>query len=327
MKMKIRTFPMVLIVGAAVVLVHSCFRQKSDKKDELPKIDRAQLCRDGGAAVNESTNECICTTGMIWNGVRCEAVPVPPESELASGDTPVEKIPSKPVVIEKIPQSPAPTEKNGKTAAPDWLPELKRACRIGNGSFLKSNQYCHCPNGKVLMGRRCFPMNGRMLDDVCLRAVKKGTWTNGVCKCPAGQTFSPGLGGCVDAPVTDKTILRRICSNSMNDGRWNEKSSTCTCPVGKVLIDETCVSKSKLTSATVCTSQSNAGTWDPARKVCNCPNSKIWVNQSCLESGDVEAESACLSELNRGKWNKKKGQCECPGRKSWIAAKKMCLPR
>lgn len=326
MKFSLRTIVTVMITFAAVAIAQSCFRQNSEKKDALPKIDRAQLCRDGGAAVNEVTNECSCATGLVWNGVRCDVVhssaPVTP------AETPVAKVPAPapaPVIVETKPQ-PIPAS-GGSSPVPDWLPELIRACRIGNGSWLKNHQYCHCPDGKVLMGRRCRPMSGRMMNDVCQRAVKKGEWMNGVCVCPAGQSFSPGLGGCVDAPVSDKTILRRICGSSMNQGRWNEKTSSCTCPAGKMLVDETCVSKSKLTSATVCTSPVNGGEWEPSTKSCSCPDGKIWINQACLGVGLVDAETACLSELNRGTWIKKKGQCGCPGQQRWIASKKICIPR
>jgi hypothetical protein len=336
MNLKMKSLVLVVTLSATVALAHSCFKQKLDTKDELPKIDRAQLCQDGGASIDAATNECICSGGTTWNGVRCDVVAKDDASNLTEPegiDTPVAEI-EQPKAVEVVsttipspePVKPAEAEPvKAEESSPDFLALVHRACRIGNGVWLKKFEYCHCPDGKVLMGRRCRPMNGRMIDDVCLRAVNKGTWKDGICTCAEGEVFSAGRGGCVKSAMTDKTILRRICENSMNNGRWNDVVGECSCPVGKMMIGETCENKSKMTSAEVCESPGISGKWDATEKTCDCPEKKIWANQTCFSPAEIDAESACIASTNRGKWVKSKGLCACPKGERWIPSKKICI--
>jgi len=336
MNVKLKSIGLVFVVVVTVALAHSCFKQKLDPNTDLPKIDRAQLCLDGGAAIDTSTNECICRGGTIWNGVRCDVV----AQEAAPFEPTV--APPQPVVNEEptVAETEAasvlegtsiePTEpelKEARSSHSEFLALVQRACRIGNGTWLKNHDYCHCPNGQVLMGRRCRPMNGRMMNDVCLRAVNKGTWNDGICGCSEGEVFSPARGGCMKTPLTDKTLLRYVCENSMNQGYWDEVLGYCTCPKGKLMIGETCESKSRMSSASVCESSVYGGKWNSKDKRCECPNSKIWANQSCLGVGEVDAETACISQTNRGTWIKERGRCACPNKERWIASKKICIPR
>jgi hypothetical protein len=340
MNIKIKTVVLILTLTATSAIVHSCFKQKLDTNDALPKIDRGQLCQDGGATIDQSTNECICTGGTTWNGVRCD---VPSKEDSAGNvEATVPESPPPPPVLPEIEKADSlgDTEKDVSEAissevdvpkveesSAEFLSLVRRACRIGNGTWLKKFEYCHCPDGKVLMGRRCRPMNGRMIDDVCLRAVNKGTWNGGICECGEGEVFSPGRGGCMKTPITDKTLLRRICVNSMNLGRWNDTIGECSCPSGKIMVGETCENKSKMTSSEVCESAANSGKWDVISKRCDCPNQKIWANQSCLGVGEVDAETACISATNRGTWIKAKGRCACPKGERWIPSKKLCIAR
>ena len=336
MNLKMKSLVLVLTVAATVALAHSCFKQKLDTNDDLPKIDRAQLCQDGGASIDTTSNECICSGGTTWNGVRCDVAETSEASHLAEPatvDTPApadaepEHSKSPEVAPTPLPEAAKsldvePTKVEESSA--EFLGLVRRACRIGNGTWLKKFEYCHCPDGKVLMGRRCRPMEGRMIDDVCLRAVKKGTWKDGVCACAEGEVFSAGRGGCVKTQLTDKTVLRRICENSMNRGRWNDAAAECSCPAGKMMIGETCENKSKMTSPEVCESPANRGKWNPAGKSCDCPDQKIWANQTCLALDQIDAESACISATNKGTWAKNKSLCTCPKGKHWLPSKKIC---
>ena len=325
MNLKMKSLVLVLSLVATVALAHSCFKQKLDTNDDLPKIDRAQLCQDGVASVDVTTNECICSGGTTWNGVRCDVNVADEARKLVEPSVTETPTP----IPEPIPGVPAKTVEETipkiEASSADFLALVHRACRIGNGTWLKKFEYCHCPDGKVLMGRRCRPMNGRMMDDVCLRAVNKGTWINGVCECAEGEVFSSGRGGCVKTLLTDKIILRRICENSMNNGRWNETAGECSCPAGKMMIGETCENKSKMSSSDICESPAIAGKWNSARKSCDCREQKIWANQSCLSVAQIDAESACISGTNKGKWVKAKSLCVCPKGERWVLSKKMCM--
>lgn len=301
------------VVVATILLTHSCFRPEAGSKSGVPKIDRAQLCRDGGATVNEISNECECSAGLAWNGVRCEvdgSVIVNQAQTVSSGsiettETTASTADSNPAQQpvdeaavevtaeimrrmkpspEKGASEPAEFTKAGPAAGErSWIPQLIRACRIAGGAWLERHQYCHCPDGKVLMGRRCRLTYGRMTDDVCLRAVNKGVWRGGICECPNGKVFSPGRGGCVEKFTGDSVIMRRICENTVNQGKWIQRLERCRCPDGHIMVGETCVLKTHLRSADVCESSENGGTWNAASKLCNCPAGKSWINQSCSE--------------------------------------------
>jgi hypothetical protein len=314
MRSKSRFVIAAAVVVTTIMLTHSCFRQEGGKGG-VPKIDRAQLCRDGGATVNEATNECECSTGLIWNGVRCDvdrsvlesrkqnpSSGGPAETDAATGPAQDEPVPQQAdeaavevtaEIMRRMKPAPAKPESEPATApatAPEdvagdssWIPQLIRACRIAGGDWLQRHKYCHCPDGKVLMGRRCRLTYGRMTDDVCLRAVNKGVWKGGICECPRGKVFSPGRGGCVEKFTGDSVIMRRICENTVNQGKWIQRLERCRCPDGHILVGETCVLKTYLRSEDVCESFENGGTWNAATKRCACPAGKSWINQSCSE--------------------------------------------
>lgn len=331
-------------VVITILMTHSCFRQNLTGPGGVPKIDRAQLCSDGGANVNEQTNECECPAGLVWNGVRCdigvsalvmaEEIPAPVVEPVVTTPPSAEQSANVPEVKAElaVPESTAEVEKDTSVQDPvekveaslSWIPQLIRACRIAGGSYLAAQQYCHCPDGKVLMGRRCRLTDGRMTDDICLRAINKGRWQGGVCSCPEGKVFSPGRGGCVEPFTGDSTILRRICENTVNQGKWNERQHLCMCPAGKVLFGETCVPKTNLRSADICESRQNRGAWDSHARACRCPEGQIWFNQSCENLADVDSSAACHGDLNKGRWNKAKNTCDCPRGTSWNAARKSC---
>lgn len=310
MRSKSRYLLTVASVIATIVLTHSCFRQDGRRGGGVPKIDRAQLCLDGGATVDEKTNECVCAAGLVWTGVRCDVdrsilgqqessvrsvkdepqkVPDPPPSAApavkesqASAEEPSVEVTDK-IMRRTKPAKPQTQAEERSTASqePQWMSSLIRACRIAGGSWLARHKYCHCPDGKVLMGRRCRLTGGRMTDDVCLRAVNKGKWKGGICECPKGLVFSPGRGGCVEPFAGDDVIMRRICENTVNQGKWIQRHGRCRCPDDHILVDETCVRKTYLRSEDICESFENGGTWNSAAKRCSCPAGKTWINQSC----------------------------------------------
>jgi hypothetical protein len=263
----------------------------------------------------------VCPAGQTFTGVRCE--------KPAGGATLPEGLPPKDPEADAeataAPPPPPPVEDTGAVATtPDVATRLKTDCKRARGTWLEKDQYCHCPNDKVLVARRCRTLNGDVTDDACLRAPSKGKWKKGVCACEPGLVFSPARGGCVAKFTGDVAVMRRVCESSLNNGKWDAMNERCACPTGRVWVDELCQVQSRLRSKVVCESAANKGAWNADAKTCACPAGHTWLDQTCTKTAGVAPRTACQSEANRGRWDDGLGRCLCPGLTRWDAAAKAC---
>jgi hypothetical protein len=298
-------------------------------------VDKDKLCALGGAHYDAASNECACDGGRAWDGARCgppavgqpaAAEPVLPTEATAAQPASAPAAEESPAVPSAEPM-PEPTEPPAKLETPSagTRKALHAACRRANGHWVEKDGYCYCPRAEVLVGQHCYRLPGRVTDDACLRAVRKGRWNAGVCECAPGLVFSPARGGCVEPYAGhDVTVLRRICESSLNYGKWDQRNARCLCPEGRIIIGEVCMAQSSESSAAVCESPYNRGRWSPAAKACACPRGRLWIDQTCRPLDLIEPRTACQSELSRGTWNVSMGTCICPGLTHWWPAEKRC---
>ena len=286
--------------------------------------DAAGLCKQGGATLNAATNECLCPEAQTWNGTGCVAVVAPAAAAAA------EAVPAGAnAVAEKsiaaaptLPPMPAPAAAPAAKGATDE--RLVQVCAQAHARWLVDDAYCLCPDRKVLVGSTCRKLAGRMIDDVCLRAVHKGTWHDGGCDCPGETVFNVARGGCVAPVLADQSTLKASCESSLNNGRWEASNVRCLCPKGRVWVDELCQVQQLLASQDICEGAFNKGKWDLAKKRCLCPGGSVWLNQACQSPKSIPPKQICESEANGGRWNSGKRVCVCPRGTSWHGATLTC---
>jgi hypothetical protein len=327
-------------------------------------IDRSRLCKDGGADLDERTNACVCPDAAKWDGFKCVAAGGDQPSAASMTDAENANAPATErdleakaakeakALADKLSEGATPlpaadkdvadsdvAKDDGKSVTADAKTSggagaVAAACRRARGVWLEKEAYCHCPDGKVLVGSTCRTLPGVVTDDACTRAVHKGRWVKGHCLCGEGQVFSPSRGGCV-APLTGEsaTMGRRVCESSMNRGRWDARGVRCDCPEGRIWIGEACEVKGNLTSREICESDYQGGKWDPTRRRCACParrspdgsgGMQMWIDQACRPAATVSEPTACVAESNGGRWNAALKTCVCPGGDKWDAAARTC---
>ena len=216
--------------------------------------------------------------------------------------------------------------------------KFKKRCSTARGTFYEKDQYCICPNAKALVDHTCRSLQGKMIDDVCLRASSPGKWTQGTCECPPNKVFSPTRGGCVNpvnyaqkytgrSGLPSKTFLnlqKKSCENSINKGLWNHEKLDCQCGPGKVFYQELCIEMQKLSSKEICETFGQRGRWNRDQKTCQCPIGKLWVNQRCTPYSDISPEDGCHSNGSGGVWDAQAQSCLCPAGKVWAISGKSC---
>lgn len=292
---------------------------------ESAAVDRARLCTDGGATLDQASNECVCTEGQSWSGIRCEAPAVATTPVVEAAVPPSSQDPEPEDASSAVAADPAPDPAPAPLAADaDFASRLKNACKRAKGTWLENDLYCHCDSDKVLVARRCRTLTGNVTDDACLRAVNKGKWKQGVCSCEPGLVFSPSRGGCVAKFTGNTAVLRRVCESSLNNGKWDAMGDRCRCPEGRVWAGELCQVQQRLSSKTVCESGTNRGTWQNYIKQCACPTGFFWIDQACQRATTVSDQEACESESNRGRFDAALVRCLCPGLTHWRADTKSC---
>jgi len=281
-------------------------------------VDRVGLCTQDGTTLDAATNECLCPKSKVWNGTGCGAALVTAaQAELA----PMAKDGTNG-------SSHAPVPPAAEATAPDHEKpgneRLKALCIQAQARWLPDEGYCACPGRKVLVGPTCRKLAGRMIDDVCLRALNKGSWHNGGCDCPGETVFNAARGGCVLPVLPDQVTLKLSCESSLNDGHWESQNVRCLCPKGRVWVDELCQVQQQLASQDICEGAFNKGKWDLQRKRCNCPGGTLWFNQACQSPKALTLKQACTSEGNGGKWDDDGKGCTCPAQMKWNVQAKVC---
>lgn len=303
-------------------------------KDEPPTVEsattaRTKFCKDGGAEFNAETNECVCPYAAHWTGARCEAkgdTPAAPQPEAAAPAV-ASVAPMEPKEVEEPQPEPAPVAE--AQPAPSGDQALRAVCKRAKAHWVEDGAYCLCPRGQELVGRSCRDVGGRVTDDMCQRALYRGKWKKGDCRCGPDQVFVPARGGCVArlAPTEtpNVTLLRRVCESSLNHGKWDAAAARCNCPPGRIWHDEICQTQSKLTSRVVCESSFNQGTWDKSAKTCACKPGYFWINQRCISARTLDEKAACEAESSKATWNGAANRCICPGLTKWDAKTLACV--
>ena len=197
---------------------------------------------------------------------------------------------------------------------------------------MAAEQFCQCPENKVLVGQKCALLRGVVTDDACMRAVRPGRWAKGDCKCSASEVFVPQRGGCVTPdPVATNNLATKTgqftCESSLSNGKWDLAKSRCQCPSGRIWLGGLCALQSRLSSAVICESGFNSGTWDTSHKRCHCQNGQMWLNQSCMDPHALPSRNVCESEFNRGTWNTTRQSCSCPRGARWDSKSLRCQGR
>ena len=323
------------------LFVFACHNEPASRDNEA--ADRGSLCTTAGATLNSTTNECECSSGQKWSGSRCEAEVAaavkPQEMELAAQETakpPQNDIKEMaPATLMPEAKAVSPEQKlteKPSTLSPAEVASLKKACEKAHADWVDAEQFCQCPENKVLIGQKCTLLQGVVTDDACMRAVRPGRWTKGDCKCAASEVFVPQRGGCV-APniVASHNVATKTgqftCESSLSNGKWDLSKNRCQCPSGRIWLDGLCALQSRLSSAVICESGFNGGTWDSSHKRCQCQNGQMWLNQSCMDPHALPSRNVCESEFNRGTWNTTRQSCSCPRGARWNSKNLQCQGR
>ncbi len=303
----------------------------------------AKLCISGGATLDAAANICVCPQGLEWSGQKCEAAQ---GAQLTDGPHGVDHPPTETATDKELqgheaaavtePAVPDHKPEKPKSNDTEWVETFKKRCISAKGKFIANEQYCLCPDTKVLVGFTCRRLQGRVNDDLCLRAVRPGKWLEGVCVCPKNQIFAPNRGGCV-APLTygkkSKSglthkgvlaILKRNCESSVNTGLWDPLTQDCTCPEERGFVQELCVERHRVSSKELCESLGQQGRWMRDLKTCQCPPGRMWVNQKCTLYSDITPQDGCHSNGSGGTWDQAKETCLCPTGKVWAISGKSC---
>jgi len=331
----------------------------------------AKLCIAGGATLDPQANLCVCPEKMEWTGQKCESVhksdaqltesdgPGTPDDPGSQGTTTQITKGAVEAAAEGVEEA---SNASAHEAAPEvkgdehhgdaheihentvrkptenWITAFQKRCVAAKGTFFTRDHYCICPDTKVLVDKTCRRLQGRMTDDVCLRAARPGKWVQGSCECAKDKIFSPSRGGCVFPiaygrkytgksglpPKTYLLIQKKACESSINKGLWNPETLDCQCGTGKVFYQELCLETQRLSSKEVCESFGQRGRWMRQQKTCQCPVGKLWVNQRCTPYPLISPEDGCHSNGSGGIWDSQTKTCLCPPGKIWAISGKSC---
>jgi hypothetical protein len=369
---RIATFALLVV---ASLKISSCHKVKPIAA--LNTAGTAKLCIAGGATLDPDANICVCPENLQWTGQKCEAAhgahlaegehqkktsdenphttehgkvegalhgedsPDSQESEHAEDSEHAGDHPEK---IGGHDQKPHPNIANSESQHESKKPQsmlfdkLKNRCSLARGTFYAKDQFCICPDAKALVDRSCRSLQGKIIDDVCLRAPSPGKWVQGSCECPANKVFSPPRGGCVQPihyaqkytgrsglpSLNFISLQKKSCESSINKGLWNADKLDCQCGTGKVFYQELCIEMQKLSSKEICETFGQRGRWNRDQKTCQCPIGKLWVNQRCTPYADISAEDGCHSNGSGGVWDSQAQSCLCPAGKVWAISGKSC---
>ena len=312
-----------LFVALLFPAVFLACKDQNQEPPPAPAIDKQQLCADGGAAFDPNLNQCVCPPGMDFVDNRCQAtdpkVVAQQECE-AQGK----------VWREDSCHDPDPEPDPKPEPDPDPDPgvdraKVQQACAAAGGDWQAADQFCDCPDDKVLVGQECSKLSGRLIEAVCERAVLPGAWKSGRCECPqTNLVFSPARGGCVEPFDGSEATISAICEDSLNQGQWLADRKTCQCPTDEIWHQEYCQPQDELSSRAICESDFNDGRWDGEEKSCICQIGDMWINQSCQSIQAIDPKIACEAEVNGGTWDQSRGLCICPGVTGWVPAVKSC---
>ena len=303
-----------------VVLLPACTDDPAAKDaSDAAAVDRAGLCKQGGATFNAANNECLCPESQAWNGTGCGGV-----AALTAVHEELPAVAKDGAIDSAHPPVPPANETITPVSEKPSNERLKAVCEKAQARWLPDDGYCACPDRKVLIGSTCRKLAGRMIDDVCLRALNKGSWLNGGCDCPGETVFNAARGGCVLPVLSDQSTLKLSCESSLNNGHWESSNVRCLCPKGRVWVDELCQVQQLLASQDICQGAFNKGKWDLKKKRCRCPGGTLWFNQACLSPKALTLKQACTSEGNSGQWDNERNGCTCPAQMKWNAQAKVC---
>lgn len=336
----------------------------------------AKLCIAGGATLDPDANICVCPENLQWTGQKCEpavgAHLADGEAQHAGGENSAtgdhgkvqgatdgeessdnqdsagshdsEHGEDQP---QKIKGHQKKSHSHGQISESQHAPQetssivvekLKKRCSAARGLFYEKDNYCICPDTKALVDHTCRSLQGKMIDDVCLRAASPGKWAQGTCECPPNLVFSPTRGGCVEPlnyalkytgrsgipPQAFLALQKKSCESSVNKGLWNAEKLDCQCGPGKVFYQELCLEMQKLSSKEICETFGQRGRWNRDQKTCQCPIGKLWVNQRCTPYADISPEDGCHSNGSGGVWDSQSQSCLCPAGKIWAISGKSC---
>lgn len=312
-----------LAMACLLLAVMAC-KDEPGSGSQTEAVDRSQLCRDGGAALNAATNECVCGSQQVWNGIRCEG-------QAGSGGQATASAVSHaaPITLPPTPSEPGlaldgqGTASHASAATAAGAAEVGHACKAAGAEWVEGEGYCRCSEGRVLVGKACRPLDGRVTAEVCRQAVHRGQWVDGACECRDGYIFAPSRGGCRRPYRGHGSVLAWECESSVNKGTWDGKRGRCQCPGRRVWKDELCQLQQMLASQEVCESEYNDGNWDKEHKRCNCPYHQVWLNQSCQNPRGIADKVLCTSEAGGGRWDEGKRRCDCV-KGHWHPANKRC---
>jgi hypothetical protein len=351
---------------ALLVLAPLAFAGCKDDPTNLAQSNSsgAALCAQAGGTLDPKRNECVCEAGYAWSGAMCEAAAASGQGDAPHGSSDADVVspanlpPGPPPVPDNAatvdggqeaepppppspPPLPPPPPPRSTPAEPEAAPEseaakhplddaietrVRRDCAAAKGQWIAKDSYCHCPQGRVLVGRVCADADLGLTRSLCERAARPGKWRKGVCACsdPA-SVFSPGRGGCVPMRLVSEATQRRMCESLVSRGKWDARDGRCVCPAGRLWASELCLRQEDLSSERVCESDFNQGRWDGRGKRCDCPRGKLWLDQACKDVAQVTTRAACTAEINQGTWAEDASSCVCPGTMRWEPAGKRCV--
>ena len=303
-----------MMLGAAALAVSAC---ENKSKPNPAAVDRAKLCSEGGATLDATSNECVCSAGMHWAGARCEAAAPPPPETASDGAAlkPADEASGSGAQAVDVASGSGGASEAEALPPPDE--KLKAACHAAGAGWDAAHGYCLCKGDAVLVGLKCVALAGKVTDDACMHAVHAGKWKKGDCSCPEGAFFAPNLGGCVALRSFDQVLARRLCESSANGGKWDAHADRCACSKERIWSTGRCLAQREMSSKQVCESEFNHGTWDKAKKSCGCPDGKAWRDQRCRLLTTLDPKTACESEAVGGKWEAGVSRCLCPKKMKW----------
>jgi hypothetical protein len=112
-----------------------------------------------------------------------------------------------------------------------------------------SYQQCVCASGYYWSGYSCLVVQ----------------------KCNGGQYFDTSISKCIC--LSGFQWNGKLCIQCSNGAVWNVTSLSCTCPMGTVSIQNSCVFQQQCTGG----KQWNQNSWS-----CECPTLSVWNGNFCI---------------------------------------------
>lgn len=307
-------------------------------QDSASNYGDAVSCQGAGFIWDESTNACVttCPAGTTSDGKYCHAIKADPSTYASQGECITAGYKwNENMCVASCPTGTDDNDGDGickatsNNSATKYTLTVRYAMSDGSkapetytGSYAEGESYSvnspsvsgYTPDVATVSGTMgtsnvdvtvTYKKNEAAPDpNETLCKNTNGTWSNGTCSCPSGQTWDSSK-GCVTQSYSDPG-----CEAS--GGTWNATNGTCACPADKPDWNGTsCVNNAQANC------EKNGGVW--ANGVCSCPSGQTGTPPDCYTP---VSDPGCSA--SGGTWDERNGSCSCPTNTTWTGS--TCQP-